>query len=198
MANQHNIRLRSGLQTLNCSATAFAALAAPPLVSRKISQQYMSQLIAGTREFDSDEDAKEFLQVMDTMFHLQDIVVPKIPVNWSDVLGVQDVLVQTFRDRRDVEDPIVPRSWFVRLNSLTWLVRMRGSEPVPTYNPTTKGVTFEDTKLAEEAVQRLRAVGVTSKMDLLTADRRLSTITRSLQEVGFEAEPKQEETNGTN
>jgi hypothetical protein len=196
MANQHNIRLRSGLQTLNCSASAFAALAAPPLVSRRISQQYMSQLIAGTREFESDEDAKEFFRVIDTMFHLQDIVVPKIPINWSDVIGVQDVLVQTFRDRRNIEDPIVVRPTYIRLNSLTWLKAMRENEPVPTYNYGVDGVAFEDVKLAEEVVRRLRGIGVASKIEPLTGDRRKSTITRSLEEIGF---PVKEQTNdGTN
>jgi hypothetical protein len=156
----------------------------------------VSQLIAGTREFESDGDANEFFQVIDTMFHLQDIVVPKIPVNWSDVVGVQDVLVQTFRDRRDTEDPIVPRCWYIKLNSLTWLNRMRGNEPIPTYNFQVDGAAFEDVKLAEEVVRRLRAVGVQSKMELLTSDRRRSTITRSIEEIGFVA--AKEENNGTN
>jgi hypothetical protein len=64
---------------------------------------------------------------------------------------------------------------------------MRGNEPVPTYNFQVDGAALEDTALAQETVRRLRAVGVQSKMELLTADRRTSTITRSLIEIGFES-----------
>ncbi|SRR6266404_1612887 len=187
MANQHNIRFRTGLQTLNCSASAFAALAAPPLVSKKISQQYVSQLIAGTREFDSDEDAREFFQVIDTMTHLQEIVAPRLPIAWGDVLGVQDVLARTFEQRRNESDPMHRRAWFVRLSVHDYFKGLRtdGTEIRTLNYYDGDAVAFTNYALANEVVDRLKQLGVAAKAELFTCERRESTITTSLEEIGF-------------
>src|SRR6266853_2245348 len=187
MANQHNIRFRTGLQSLNCSASAFAALAAPPLVSRKISQQYVSQLIAGTREFDSDEDAKEFFRVIDTMNHLQETIAPRLPIAWSDVLGVQDVLVRTFEQRKNETDPMHRRCWFVRLSVHNFFKGLRSDgsviETMIYYD--SDAVAFPSFELANEVVKRLKTRDVPARPEQLTCERRQSTITTSLEEVGF-------------
>ena len=187
MANQHNIRFRTGLQTLNCTASAFAALAAPPLVSRKISQQYVSQLLAGTKEFEGDEDAKEFFQVIDTMTHLQQIVTPRLPIAWSDVIGVQGVLAQTFEQRKNQVDPVHHRCWFVRLSMHNFFKGLRSDGSVidtMTYYDS-EAVAFTDYGLASEVEKQLKQRNIPSRVELLTCDRRASTISTSLEEIGF-------------
>ncbi len=187
MANQHNIRFRTGLQALNCSASAFAALAAPPLVSKKISQQYVSQLVAGTREFDSDEDAKEFFRVIDTMTHLQEIVTPRLPIAWGDVLGVQDVLARTFEQRKHETDPMHRRCWFVRLSMHNFLKGFRSDgsviETMTFYD--SEAVAFTDYGLASELERKLKQRDIPVRVELLTCERRQSTITVALEELGF-------------
>src|SRR6266481_990122 len=187
MANQQNIRFRTGLQSLNCSASAFAALAAPPLVSKKISQQYVSQLIAGTREFDSDQDAKEFFQVIDIMTHLQEIISPRLPIAWSDVLGVQDVLTRTFEQRKNESDPVHRQVWVVRLSVHDYFKGLRSDNSVIStlnyYNG--DAAVFTDHKLAGECVERLKQLNVPAKTEYFTAERRQSTITTSLEELGI-------------
>ncbi len=197
MANQHNIRFRTGLQALNCSASAFAALAAPPLVSRKISQQYVSQLIAGTKEFDSDEDTKEFFQVIDTMNHLQEIISPRLPIAWNDVLGVQDVLARTFEVRRSVEDPIHRQVWVVRLSLHDYFKGLRpDGSVISTLNYYSgEAAAFTDHKLAGECVEQLKQRNVPAKAEFFTASRRQSTITTSLEELGFAPGIEQEKEN---
>jgi len=76
-AGTEHIKLKTALQELGCSALAFSSLAAPPITSKRYSQQQISQLIAGTKEFPDDREAVEFLQVTEAMKHLQEIVTSK-------------------------------------------------------------------------------------------------------------------------
>jgi hypothetical protein len=48
-----------------------------------MSQQIVSQIIAGTKEFESVDDARDFLNVVSTMEYLQQTVQPRVPINWS-------------------------------------------------------------------------------------------------------------------
>jgi len=50
------------------------------------------------------------------MADLQDIVVPKLPIAWGDVLNVKDVLAQVLEQRKNELDPLHHRVWFIRLN----------------------------------------------------------------------------------
>jgi hypothetical protein len=187
MAMIDNIKLKTALQELGCSALAFSSLAAPPLVARKVSQQTVSQLLAGTKEFDSAHEAAEFLQVTEAMKHLQEIVVPKIPVDWSNVLGVKDALVQTFEKRKSELDPLHHRVWFIRLSVHNFFKGLRSDGSVidtMTYYDS-EAVAFTDYGLASEVEKQLKQRNIPSRVELLTCDRRASTITTSLEEIGF-------------
>jgi len=181
-----NIKLKTALQELGCSALAFSSLAAPPLVKKKVSQQTTSQWVAGTKEFDSDAEAAEFLQVTEAMKYLQETVTPKIPVDWSNVLGVKNVLIQTFEQRRNELDPMHRRCWYVRLSLLNFFKGLRSDGSViETINYLTEAAAFTNVEIANEIVKRLNQQNVPAKVELLTGDRRQSTITTSLEEIGF-------------
>jgi hypothetical protein len=186
MAMTDNIKLKTALGELRCSALAFSSHAAPPLVSQKVSQQTVSQWINGTKELE-DSEAAEFLQVVEAMKYLQEIVVPKIPVDWSNVLGVKDVLVQTFEKRKNELDPINRRCWFVRLSVHHFFQGLRTDGSAITsmnyYND--EAAAFTDYALASEVVKRLKQSGIDSKTEPLTCERRQSTITTSLEELGL-------------
>jgi hypothetical protein len=181
------IRLRAGLQTLNCSVAAFSALAAP-LTHKKVSQQTMNQIVNGQREFDTEQDAQTIFRVLDTMAHLQETVTPRVPIDWSNVLELKDTLTQTFKNRLNEEDPITTRCCYIRLSLLKFLQRMRGDVVVDTCNYHSEGAAFTDQSLAEECVRRLHALNVSARTELLTAPRRRSSITVSLEEIGFTTE----------
>src|SRR5437667_11072756 len=104
------IKIRAGLKTLNCSVAAFAALAAPRMVIRKLSQQQLNQVVNGRVDLD-EKEVIEFLSVIDTMQYLQETIKPKLTINWTDPLLVRDVLVHTYKERLAYEAPIVPRWW---------------------------------------------------------------------------------------
>lgn len=179
------VRLRAGLLNLNCSVASFAALAVPPMVKQKLSQQQMNLVVNGRTELDEDE-TKGFLCVIDAMQHLQESVVPKVPIDWSNVLELKDTLVRTFTDRLNEEDPKIVQPVFVRLNVLNFFKGLRSNNTViETMNYSTEGAAFENYELAEQAVAKLKAMGVTSTAQRLTAPRRKSTITISLEELGF-------------
>jgi len=181
-----NIKLKTALHELNCSALAFSSLAAPPLVTRKVSQQTVSQWVSGTKEFDSGE-AGEFLQVTEAMKHLQEIVVPKIPVDWSNVLGVKDALVQTFEKRKNELDPIHNRCWFVRLSVHNFFKGLRSDgsviETMAYYDD--EAVAFTNYELASEVAEKLKQRNIPTKVEMLTCQRRQSTITVALEELGL-------------
>jgi hypothetical protein len=186
MGLEHNIKLKTGLKENNCPASAFSVLASPPLTSKKYNQQTISQFTAGTREL-SNEDAAELLGVVNVMTHLQSIVTPRIPVDWSNVLGVRDVLVQTYEQQKETTDPLHKRAWFLRLSVNDFFQRLRsdGSE-VRTYNYFDgDAAAFVSTDLIDEAVRKLKAHDIFVKSELLTCQRRQSTITTSLEEIGL-------------
>jgi hypothetical protein len=184
-----NIRLKTTLQELNCSALAFSALAAPPLVTKKVSQQLISQYLNGTKEFESEVEAREFLQVAETMRYIKETVVPRVPINWSDVTGIKDVLVQIFERRKDELDPIENRCWFIRLsvNNFFQGLRSDGSIIATMTYYDTRAAAFTRYELASEVAKRLDQRGIANKMEMLTCRRRQSTITTSLEELGFES-----------
>jgi hypothetical protein len=188
MGLEHNIKLRTGLKEIDCSALAFSALAAPPLTSKKLSQQVISQLIAGTREFESDREATELLGVVNVMTHLQNSVTPNLPVNWSNVFGVRDTLIRAFEQQKNERDPMHHRAWFVRLSVHDFFRGLRtDATEIRTMNYFDgDAAAFASYQLADEVVRKLKQRGVAAKAEALTCQRRQSTITTSLEELGFE------------
>jgi hypothetical protein len=184
---QHNIRLKTGLQTENCTVSAFSVLAAPPITSKRYSQQQISQLIAGTREFESDQEATEFLTVIESMRSLQEIVQPRVPIDWTNVEAVKDVLAQHHKRRKNESDPMHRRCWFVRLSVHDFFKGLRtdGTE-IRTLNYFDgDAAAFTDYGLASEVIKQLKQHNVAAKAEVLTCERRQSTITTSLEEIGF-------------
>ena len=182
---EHGVQLRTGLQILNCSDAAFAALAAPPLTPRKYSQQLLGQIKNGLREFENEDEANAFIRVLDAMLYVREKA--GVPVDWSRPDELRAIVSQTVTERLNADDPLVPQSWFVRFSTLNFLKQMRRGEPVTTINPERDGAAFSELALAKQAVERLKQLGTISRVELLTAPRRQSTITRSLEEIGFES-----------
>jgi len=182
MAAQHNLRFKTLLQTVNCTASAYAILSAE-LVSKKLSQQEVSQLIAGTREFKSDQEAEEHFRVLDSLVLLQETVIPRVPIAWG--LEAKEALVSTFEARRNQEDPIIVQCFYVRLSLMNFLKGVNSSGVIETINYFKDGAAFEHFSLAEQAVQELKKMGISSKVERLTAPRRKSSLTISLGELGF-------------
>jgi hypothetical protein len=184
-----NFKLKAGLQSLGCSALSFASLAAPPLTNRKISQQLVSQIIAGTKEFDSSADAQQFLDVIDSMEFLQQTVRPRVPINWSNVLELKDALAAVHEQRKNDMDPVSIQNPYLRLSRLNFFKGLRSNQTViPTINPELDAVAFTNLALAQLAVAELKKMGVHAQIERLTAPRRKSTITTSLEEIGFKVQ----------
>ena len=189
MSTDYNYRLKAGLNGLGCSALSFSALAVPPLTRRKISQQLVSQILAGTKEFDSPEDARDFLEVVASMQHLQEIVQPRVPINWSNVLDLKDVLATVHEQRKNDLDPITVQNFYLRLTRLNFFAGLRSDGSViETINPEKEAAAFHSIALAEKAITRLKQMGVTAYLERLTGPRRRSTIVTSLSELRFEDE----------
>jgi len=162
------------------------------MVIRKLSQQQLNQVVNGRVDLD-EKEVIEFLSVIDTMQYLQDTIKPKLPINWNDSLPVRDVLMETYKNRLDREDPIVPRSWFVRLSRLNFLQGIRGNGSVIENINFDQSAAFTDPDLANECVRKLKQRDITARVELMTAPRRKSTITASLEEIGFQPEPAAQE-----
>src|SRR5467141_1488212 len=168
MGLEQNIEFRKKLEPL-CSALAYSGLAAPPLVSKKLSQQFISQLIAGTKEFDSAEEAAEHFRVLEAMEILRDSVTPRIPINWSDVLGVREALIQTFERQQSEKDPLHKICWYVRFSLMNYLQGFRSDGTViETINPYTEGAAFIDFDLANKVSLRLKRQGIENRTERLT------------------------------
>jgi len=186
MTTEFNYKLKAGLTGLGCSALSFSALAVPPITNRKLSSQIVSQIIAGAKEFDSADDARNFLEVINTMEYLQQIVQPRVPINWSNVLELKDVLVSMHEQRKNKLDPVSVQNFYVRLSLLNFFKRVNSTGVQTTINYQTDGAAFEDLGLAQQVVEKLKQMNVTAKVERLTGPRRKSSLTTSLEEVGFE------------
>lgn len=185
MTIDFNFKLKAGLSGLECSALSFSALAVPPITSRKLSQQVVSQIIAGAKEFDSAEDAREFLQVVSTMEYLQQIVQPRVPIAWNNVLDLKEILARVHEQRKNELDPVSVQNFYVRLSRLNFFKRIDSRGVVPTINPEKDGAAFADLGLAQQCAQELKKLGVTAQFERLTGPRRKSSLTTSLEELGF-------------
>jgi hypothetical protein len=192
MATDHNYKLKAGLQNLGCSALAFSALAVPPLTDRKVSQQYISQIMAGTKDFDSIADAQQFLDVVTTMEYLQSTVVPRVPINWSNVLELKDVLAVVHEQRKNDMDPLSSQNFYLRLSRLNFFKQIDSRGVVTTINPEKDGAAFADIKLAEQAINALKQIQVTAQWEKLTSPRRKSTSVTSVEEIGLKTEAVQQ------
>src|SRR2546421_1431147 len=188
------IQIRNGLKQLAGDsqppvAVAIYAAHAASLTSKKLSQQKLNQIIRGLEEFESENDAKEFLRVLDGMFYLQE--KSGVPINWSAVIELKEPLQKAVQDLAEKQDPTEVRCWYVRLSRLNFLEGLRGNGSViETQNYHNQGAAFIDPGLANECVRRVQKLGITARAELLTATRRRSTITRSLADIGF-VEPGQ-------
>jgi len=182
----NGLRLKTELAGLNCTASAFSANAVPPITSRKLTQQKISAILANQEDFSSPTEAAEFFGAVETMKVLQEHVFPFVPINWSDG-RVKDALIQTFEKRRNESDPIHHRAWFVRLSISDYFKGLRsdGTE-IRTLNYFDgDAVAFTNYELAAEVVKRLKQRDIPAKAEALTCERRQSTITLSLEELGL-------------
>jgi hypothetical protein len=183
------IKIRTGLNNLTggCSVASAAALLVPPLVKAKLSQQQLNLIVNG-RVDAGEEEVKQILSVIRTMEYLQEIIQPRLPINWNEPLLVRDILIRTHEDLKNSDDPVVPRSWFIRL-SITDFLRSVGSGKVfSTHDYANEGICFESFNLAEACLTKVRELDaslVHARTVALTAPRRASTITRSLKGIGF-------------
>jgi hypothetical protein len=182
------LRLRAGLQNLGCSDASIVALAAPPLTPKKISQQLFGQIRNGQREFESEAEADSFVRVLDAMEFLQSTVTPKVPINWSNVVELKELVTRTVQEKLQKDDPMEPRNWYILLNRFNFLKQINSSGAVGTIN-LIDAAAFTSSALAQKAVDRLKLMKINADVELLTCPRRRSTLTKSLEEIGFKPEP---------
>ena|SRR6266436_244819 len=94
---------------------------------------------------------------------------------------LEDALIAEDLER----DPIVKRSWFIRLSVWNFLQAVRNGEVITTEDYAGHGVCFTDYDLAQLCVLELQKLKINAKCELLTALRRLSSVTTKLADVGF-------------
>jgi hypothetical protein len=186
------IQIRNGLKQLAgdgqppISVSLFAAHASPPLTQKRLSQQKLNQIVRGLEDFDSPDDAQDFLRVLDGMFYLQDKT--GLPINWGAVPELREPLAKAVDALHNQQDPVEVRCLYVRLSRLNFLEGLRSNGSViETQNYHSNGAAFIDFRLAQECVRRLQKLGVSAQIEPLTYPRRRSTITRSLEQIGFPA-----------
>jgi hypothetical protein len=100
---------------------------------------------------------------------------------------VKDALLHIFERQKNELDPLHHRCWFVRLSVHNFFKGLRpdGSviETMTYYN--SEAAAFTDHGLASEVAEKLRQRNIPTKVELLTCERRQSTITVALEELGF-------------
>jgi hypothetical protein len=182
----NGVKLRTELAAFPCTASAFSVLAVPPMTSRKLTQQKISAIIANQQDFENPTEAAEFFGVVETMKVLQERVIPSVPINWNDV-RVKDALLQIFQRQRNELDPLHRRCWFVRLSVHNFFQGLhKDGSVIATANYFGgEAAAFTSYELVSECVKRLKQRGVDSRADALTVERRQSSITTSLEELGF-------------
>jgi len=138
----------------------------------------------------TEQENETILSVIAAMRGLQESVQPQVPINWAQIGKIKNIIDERRRRNLDELDPKIAQPVFVRLNVLNFFKGLRSNNTViETMNYSTEGAAFENYDLAEQAVAKLKAMGVTSTAQRLTAPRRKSTITISLEELGFQQEP---------
>src|SRR5882762_6980799 len=160
-----------------CTASAFSALAVPPLTSRKLTQQKLSAILSNQDDFSSPAEASEFFGVIEAMKALEESVTPRVPIAWAD-LRVKDALVQVFEERKNDLDPLHRRCWFVRLSVHYFFGGLRSDGSViEEMNFHDRGaIAFTSFELANETVKKLKLRDVAARTEHLTCERRQSTI----------------------
>jgi len=108
---------------------------------------------------------------------------------------LEDALIAEDLER----DPVVRRSWFIRLSLHRFF---KGIHPdgavLDTIDYQDEGCCFTNFALADRCVQKLAALKIVSRAELLTAPRRQSTITTNLETLGFAPEPVTAESSANN
>lgn len=182
----NGVRLRTELAAFPCTASAFSVIAVPPMTSRKLTQQKISAILANQEDFNSPTEAAEYFGVIEIMKRLQERVTPSVPINWSDG-RVKDALLKVYEQNQNELDPLHRRCWFVRLSVHNFFQGLRTDglviATVNYYGG--EAAAFTSYELAAECVKQLKQRGVDSKAEALTVERRQSSITRSLEELGF-------------
>ncbi len=101
---------------------------------------------------------------------------------------MKDALLQVFERQKNELDPLHHRCWFVRLSVHNFFTGLRSDGSVITtlnyYRD--EAAAFANYDLASEVAEKLKQRDVVSKIEMLTCDRRQSTITVALEELGFE------------
>jgi hypothetical protein len=187
MAVADQIRLRTNLATLNCSVASYAALAVPPMVKQKVSQQQLNLIVNGRTEIPED-DIKDFLSVADSMEYLQSLVRPHVPIDWSIPLLVQRALIQAHKDRIEQKDPTPDTFYVLSVNGFSYFTCVRSGEVMSTPS-VTKATAFSSVEQAGAASRELRFKYQTNTQVLPTPNhsiqRKQSTMVAALEDIGL-------------
>jgi hypothetical protein len=164
-------RLRAELHQNNLSAATASALLVPPITMRKLSQQQLSAIMNGQRDFDSPAEARSFFDGLQFIRSVQESVTPQLPVDWANVLAVRDTLIRLYEERQEQVNPTHKRCYFVRLSVTSFFKEVADGNIVSTPRYVTEAAAFVDFDLANQVRQELKKRGVESKVELLTALR---------------------------
>ena len=172
--------IKGAFAEFDCTAGALSSYA--DIKSSRFSRGMTREIPFTTQENEA------ILSVIAAMRGLQQSVEPQVPVNWAQIGKIKSIIDERRRQSKDELDPKILRPYFVRLSVLNFFQKLRSNgTPQETMNYPTEGAAFERHELAEEVVRRLKAMNVHSKVEQLTAPRRKSGMTTSLEELGFAA-----------
>jgi hypothetical protein len=135
---------------------------------------------------DLSADGVKHIRILADSQEGRDRAVAQVQRVLPQIRKLEDALIS-----EDLEhDPIVNRSWFIRLSLQKFFTGIHTDGTInDTANYFSEGACFTDYGLVEKCVRRLRTLNVTSHPELLTAQRRRSTICSNLETLGFTPEP---------
>ena len=147
-----------------------------------ISKSVLAERLAnGSLSVDAAKKIEETLQVMKVMR-----LEAGLPVDWTFVPFIKPLLERKLVEYKEQKDPVETRCWYIRLSHFNFLKSVNSYGPIETINYQVDGAAFSDHALAQKAADKLKAIKIASTVELLTGPRRKSTITTSLEELGFE------------
>jgi hypothetical protein len=117
-----------------------------------------------------------------------------LPINWAQIGKCKPLVDQRRKTLQEVADPMHVRGvWFVRLNIHDYFQGLRSDGSVIASLKYYNGgpAAFTNYGLANEVVNQLKQRNIAATAEQLTCERRQSTITTSLEELGFALEKEQ-------
>jgi hypothetical protein len=110
---------------------------------------------------------------------------PQLPIDFNQVSKIKPLVDQRRRELREQTDPIIRRCTLIRVTYTGFFLRVQNGEVVTTPSEMIAAA-FESPDLAQTVVRELKKLGTEARAESFGAFRRMSTMSNSLVELGFE------------